>query len=100
MENIACPKCNATHAVTALQRPPYGEAVKALLKDWRVWAVAFGTTLALGMLSGGLGVGQAYVGAVSGAIIGVTMWFRMRQLRRCPGCGATFSVPGAPSKPS
>jgi membrane associated rhomboid family serine protease len=100
METIPCPKCNATHAVTALQPPPYPEAAKALLKDWRVWAIAFGTTLVLGMLSGGLGVGQAYVGAVSGAIIGVTMWFRMRQLRRCPGCGATFAVPGATAKSS
>ena len=85
MEKLNCPKCSATHEVSALPPPSYGESVKALLKDWRIWAIAFATTLILGMLSGGL--------------IGVTMWLRMRRMRQCPGCGAVFVLPGLGSKP-
>lgn len=99
METIPCPKCGVTHNVTTLTPPPYGESVKALLKDWRLWAIAFGITVILGMLSGGLGVGQAYVGAVSGALIGFTCWTLMTRLRRCPACGAAFSVSGSAKKP-
>ncbi|MBK6578679.1 MAG: hypothetical protein IPG17_21290 [Sandaracinaceae bacterium] len=51
------------------------------------------------MLSGGLGVGQSYVGAVSGGLIGVTMWLRMRRMRQCPACSAVFVLPGLGSKP-
>jgi hypothetical protein len=73
--------------------------VKALLKDWRVWAIAFATTLILGMLSGRFNVGQSYVGAVSGGLIGLTMWTRMRRMRQCPACRAVFVLPGLGSKP-
>ena len=100
METLNCPKCSATHEVSALPPPSYGESVKALLKDWRIWAIAFATTLILGVLSGGLGMGQSYVGAVSGGLIGVTMWLRMRRMRQCPGCGAVFVLPGLGSKPA
>jgi len=99
MEKLNCPKCSATHEVSALPAPAYCEAVKALLKDWRVWAIAFGTTLVLGMLSGGLNMGQSYVGAVSGGLIGMTMWLRMRRMRQCPACSAVFVLPGPGSKP-
>lgn len=99
MEKLNCPKCNAVHEVSALSAPAYGEAVKALLKDWRIWAIAFGTTLVLGMLSGGLNMGQSYVGAVSGGLIGMTMWLRMRRMRQCPACSAVFALPGPGSKP-
>lgn len=99
METIPCPKCGVTHAATTLTPPPYGEAVKALLKAWRLWVAAFGITIVLGMISGGLNVGQAYVGAISGALIGFTCWTLMTRLRRCPACNATFSVSGSAKKP-
>lgn len=99
MATISCPKCNASHEATTLTPPPYGESVKAVLKDWRLWAIAFGITIVLGMLSGGLNVGQSYVGAVSGALIGLTVWTLMTRLRRCPACNATFSVSGSAKTP-
>ena len=93
METISCPGCSAANEPGALRPVTYGEAAKATLKDWRVWLFAFGVTIAFGMLSGGLNVGQRYVGAVSGGLIGVFLMLRMGRLRRCPACNATITIP-------
>lgn len=67
---------------------PFQTAYLALLKDWRVWAVAVAVTVAVGMISGGLGLHTSAVGAGAGFVIAIYMMSRVQSTRRCRGCDA------------
>lgn len=88
-----CPKCKANIDLEDAKPLTFGQSFMAVLKDWRVWVIIVGLTVAfhiaselLGFSHGGASGG---VGAVGGLYIGLTMIRR----RKCPKCDAVFMLP-------
>lgn len=93
-----CPRCQAAIEPGALLLPPFGQSVRSLASDWKVWAVALGLNVFAGIVSGALHLGSG-VGAASGGAVGIFLILRMRTLRRCPHCGAVTTFAGTPTPP-
>lgn len=83
---MECPECRAAVEPAA---PSFGKAAKAVLLDWRTWAVAFGCFLLAGLLAQLLGLGSS-AGAGAGAAVGLFVALRLTSLRRCPACSEVF----------
>jgi len=60
---------------------------KAVLTDWRTWALAFGVMLLSGLIASLLGF-RTSGGVGGGAAIGMLVAIRMTRLRVCPKCAA------------
>jgi hypothetical protein len=69
--------------------PSGWQSSKAVLADWRFWAIAIGATLACGLIAGMLGLNHG-VGAAGGVVCGLLLQQRRLKLRMCPACGATI----------
>lgn len=82
---MACASCGAEVADDAWTAPSRGEAAKAILTDWKTWALAFGIFAVVGLITNALGVVQ-HTGAGGGAAVGVLIATRMTRLRVCPAC--------------
>ena len=95
MAVMICSKCNAEVDPAALAGAPFGQVAKALLTDWRVWAVAVAANVAAGIAAGVLHIARLQAGA--GAAAGLYIAMRMRTLRKCPRCEAVshFALPAA-----
>jgi hypothetical protein len=86
-----CRKCKATFEPGDAGGLTYTQASVAILKDWKMWALAFVITLTTCFLCEGVGLARGW-GGIGGGLIGLAMWFRMRGLRKCPKCGATVRI--------
>lgn len=86
-----CPKCSAEIAVADLTTPTRGALARAVLTDWRVWALAVAVMLVSGVIAGALELPNA--GAGGGAVIGILVALRMGRLRACPKCGGVVTLP-------
>ncbi len=92
---MECPKCHQAVESSELGQLSPGEKGKALITDWRVWALAFGVNLAAGVGGSILHLGTG-IGLVSGAGVGAVIAFRAKGLRRCPRCNAAAHFPDQP----
>jgi hypothetical protein len=88
---MTCPSCGSTFEEGAAAALTRKEASLALLKDWRVWAVAVGAMAAAGLVAGSLGFPGAGAGG-GGAATGLFIATRMARLRKCPKCGAVSAA--------
>jgi hypothetical protein len=79
-----CPACKESIETDDLVGVSNGRAALAVLRDWRVWALAFALSLAGGLLGAALGFSS--LGALSGGATGVYGALRMGRMRRCPKC--------------
>jgi hypothetical protein len=75
-----------------------------LVKDWRYWALAFGTSAAVGVATGPLGLG-GWANALF-ALYGLYPVMMLSRFRECSACGERLrfallepppSAPGAPT---
>ena len=83
----ACPKCGPLQS-TDLQAVTGRAAYAVVLKDWRFWAIAVGTMLAIGVTAGMLHLHPSAVGAGGGAVIGLVLATWVGRVKKCARCGA------------
>lgn len=89
-----CPKCNAEVAVSELTTPPRAAVAKAILTDWRTWALSFAVMALAGVIASLVNVPTAG-GVGGGAAIGMLIAARMGRMRTCPRCNQTIDAPSA-----
>jgi hypothetical protein len=88
-----CRKCKATFEPGDASGLTQWQASVAILKDWKMWALAFVITLTVCFLGEGVGLLPGGWGAgIGGGLIGLIGVYRMRGLRKCPKCGATVRI--------
>lgn len=97
---MKCPKCNAAVEPGEFGKATAWEGAKAIVRDWRVWAVTVGAQAAAGVLAGGLGMRGGTLGAGASAAAGLFIALRMRTLRKCPRCNEMAHFPVPPTAPA
>lgn len=90
---MLCPQCHKTIDDTAVAKLEIGDALRALLKDWRLWAMSVAISLASQFLLSGLAGLPSFVGAgVGGGFIGLLWVTRAKALHRCPHCQSNYGA--------
>ena len=92
---MTCPACRAEVEPVA---PAHGQAVAALLRDWRIWAFAVAAMFAGGLICGALGVSGSIGAGGGGAATGLVIALRMGKLRSCPACQAVHDSSMRPTE--
>jgi hypothetical protein len=89
-----CPSCKSDFEPSTAGMPTAGERAIALLKDWRVWAVAFVSSIVAGVIAG---VFHVRGGAGAAGMVGIYVAIRLGRIRKCPKCSKTLYIDSPPT---
>ena len=89
-----CEKCDKSVEPQKLGSAPTGKITKAVLTDWRFWALAFGVYALANLYLYALDL-QDYASPVAGGLVGLSIGVWMSRVKICPECTSVMgdSIP-------